>query len=184
MGPTGIGVLYGKASLLEAMSPTAFGGEMADAVEVAKSTFQAAPLKFEPGTPNYTGAIGLAAAIDYLEGAGLTAIHLREQELLRYAEERIRSVNKVAVVGSPTKRAGCLSFTVEGQNPFDVAALLDAQGVAVRSGSMCAQPLLKHLGLKQVVRISPAFYNTIEELDACVAALEETVSMLSSARRT
>ncbi|WP_139652560.1 aminotransferase class V-fold PLP-dependent enzyme [Raoultibacter phocaeensis] len=181
MGPTGIGVLYGKASLLEKIPPFAFGGEMADRVDAIRSTFQPAPLKFEAGTPNYVGAIGLAASIDYLKGVGLSAIRLREQELLRYAEKRIRSISEVRVLGSPKRRAGCLSFAVEGRNPFDVAAMLDAQGIAVRSGSMCAQPLVKNLDVAQVVRISPAFYNTFEELDACIAALEETVAMLPPA---
>ena len=183
LGPTGIGVLYGKKELLGRMEPAWYGGEMVAQVATALTTFEEPPLRFEPGTPNYVGAIGLAAALEYLEGLGRDAVAAREADLVAYAEERLRGVAGVQVVGAPARRAGCVSFTVEGAQPFDVAMLMDKLGVAVRSGSQCAQPLLDEtLGISKVVRVSPAFYNTHAEIDACIEALERVVPLVSRGR--
>lgn len=180
LGPTGIGVLYGKKGLLEELQPSCYGGEMVAQVSSARTTFEPPPLRFEAGTPNYVGAIGLAAALAYLDGVGRDAVAGWEAALMAYAEERLRAVSGVRVLGAPARRAGCLSFSVEGAQPFDVAALMDKLGVAVRSGTQCAQPLLDEtLGVPKVVRVSPAFYNTREEIDACAAALERVVPLVS-----
>lgn len=183
LGPTGIGVLYGKSTLLEELEPSWYGGEMVAQVTAALTTFEPPPLRFEPGTPNYVGAIGLAAALTYLESLGRETVAAREATLTAYAEERLRAVDGVQVVGTPARRAGCVSFTVKGAQPFDVATLMDKLGVAVRSGTQCAQPLLDEtLGISKVVRVSPAFYNTHAEIDAFIAALERVVPLVSQKR--
>ena len=180
LGPTGIGVLYGKGELLGQLAPSWYGGEMVAQVTAALTTFEELPLRFEPGTPNYVGALGLATALDYVEGVGRKAVAAREAALTAYAEERLRATKGVQVVGSPARRAGCVSFCVEGAHPFDIATLLDKLGVAVRSGSQCAQPLLDEtLGIHKVVRVSPAFYNTREEIDAFGEALERVVRLVT-----
>ena len=183
--PTGIGVLWGRRSLLETLQPVEFGGEMVDVVTSEDTSFEDPPLRFEAGTPNYVGAIALAAALDYLCGIGRDNICCREHELLAYAEERIARVPGLSVVGRPGRRAGCLSFAVQDVHPFDLATLMDTQGVALRSGNQCAQPLLHEaLGVRNVTRLSPAFYNTFEEIDACVAALERVVPLLQGTARS
>ena len=177
--PTGIGVLYGKKRLLDELQPARFGGEMVDDVRVAATTFAAPPLRFEAGTPNYVGAIGLAAALAYLEGLGFDDIAGHEARLLAHAEEGLRSVDGLAILGNPVKRAGCLSFTVEGVHPFDLATMVDKLGVALRSGTQCAQPLLfEAYDVQAVTRLSPAFYNTFGEIDVAVEAVERVVALL------
>ena len=178
-GPTGVGVLYGRLDLLEGLQPVRFGGEMVDDVSVDVSTFAPPPLRFEAGTPNYVGAIGLAAAIDYLEGLGLDNVREREAKLIHCAEERLSRIPGLHVLGSPEARAGCVSFTVDGVHPFDLATMVDKLGVALRSGNQCAQPLLHEAyGVQNVTRLSPAFYNTVGEIDLAVAALERVVKLL------
>ena len=178
-GPTGIGVLYGKIDLLENLQPVRFGGEMVDNVRTDDITFAPSPLRFEAGTPNYVGAIGLAAAIDYLEDLGLNELREREAQLVRYAEERLKGVPNLHILGSPKARAGCVSFTIDGVHPFDLATLVDKLGIALRSGTQCAQPLLHEaLGVQNVTRLSPAFYNTPEEIDTAVACIERVVKLL------
>ena len=184
LGPTGIGVLYGKRELLQELPPVAFGGEMVDTVRVAGTTFEDVPLRFEAGTPNYVGAIGLAAALDYLASLGGEAVREREHELVKYAEQRLEDVADVQILGSPLRRAGVVSFTVEDVHPFDIATLMDKMGVAIRAGSQCAQPLLEEVyGVNSVARISPAFYNTFAEVDAAADALERVVRMCRMAQR-
>lgn len=182
--PTGIGVLYGRFSEFEKLDPVEFGGEMVDIVTTQTTTFEALPLRFEAGTPNYVGARALGAAVDYLEGIGRDAVCAYEHELLAYAEERLAAVEGLRLLGHPAHRAGCLSFAVENVHPFDLAALLDTQGIALRSGNQCAQPLLHEAyGIQNITRLSPAFYNTRAEIDACVTALERVIPLLQAAAR-
>lgn len=177
--PTGIGVLYGKLALLEGLVPVRFGGEMVDDVRVAQTTFAPPPLRFEAGTPNYVGAIGLAAAIDYLESLGLEEVWSREKQLARYAEDVLSEIPGLNVLGRPALRAGCVSFSVEGVHPFDLATMVDKLGVALRSGNQCAQPLLyEAYDIGTVTRLSPAFYNTFDEIDDAVAALARVIKLL------
>ncbi len=178
-GPTGIGVLYGKLELLSELVPVRYGGEMVEDVRVARTTFAPPPLRFEAGTPNYVGAIGLAAAIDYLENLGLDDVRAYETKLLEYAEEQLSSIEGVRVLGTPQKRAGCLSFTVDGVHPFDLATMADKLGVALRSGNQCAQPLLyEAYDVQSISRMSPAFYNTFEEIDSAVEVIERVIELL------
>jgi len=169
--PTGIGVLYGKRHLLEQMEPVEFGGEMIDTVELYDSTWKEIPWKFEGGTPIIAGAIGLAAAIDFLESVGLDAIRAHEEQLARYALERLRAIDGVTVYG-PEERAGLVTFNVEGIHPHDVATVLDSRGIAVRAGHHCAQPLMRWLGVTATARASFYLYNTEEEIDKLADALQ------------
>ena len=179
--PTGIGVLYGKLHLLNDLQPVRFGGEMVDDVRIAGTTFAPAPLRFEAGTPNYVGAIGLSAAISYLEDLGLSDVRAREAQLMRYAEERLNSVSGLMVLGNPRQRAGCLSFSIEGIHPFDLATMVDKLGVALRSGNQCAQPLLyEAYDVERITRLSPAFYNTVDEIDYAVDSIARVVELLQS----
>lgn len=183
LGPTGIGVLYGKRGILSELSPVRFGGEMVDKVSTEKTTFEELPLRFEAGTPNYSGAIALAAAIDYIESTGRADIAAYEHELTEYAERALESIAGLRILGKPATRAGCLSFTVDDVHPFDLATFMDKQGVALRSGNQCAQPLLHEVyDVQNVTRLSPAFYNTTDEIDSCIALLERTIAMLRAAR--
>ena len=180
MAPTGIGVLWGRFNHLAKLSPFMFGGEMVDEVRAAETTYADIPLRFEAGTPNYSGAIALGEAFSYLDGLGYDAIGRREHWLLAHAEQQLSRIGGLHIVGAPRHRAGCLSFVLDGIHPFDAATLLDALGFAVRSGNMCAQPLLNETyDHRFVLRVSPAFYNTFKEIDAFVAALERVVSMLA-----
>ena len=177
--PTGTGVLYGKLEMLERLEPMRFGGEMVADVRVAKTTFAAPPLCFEAGTPNYVGAIGLAAAIDYLEDIGLEDVRLRERQMIRYAEDVLVDVPGLRILGQPAKRAGCISFFVDGVHPFDLATMVDKLGIALRSGNQCAQPLLyEAYEIGNITRMSPAFYNTFDEIDAAVSALKRVIKLL------
>lgn len=172
MGPTGIGVLYAKQALLEHMQPSAFGGGMVDEVGDFRSSFAEGPARFEPGTPNIAGIIGLGAAMDYLDSLGREELAAREDDLLKLLEERLRRVPDVTIYGAPEHRGGAVSFNLYGVHPSDTAGLLDRLGIAVRAGHHCAQPLMRRLGITGTVRVSPAFYNTEEEIDTFAAALE------------
>lgn len=179
LAPTGIGVLCGKEEHLSKMSPFSFGGEMVDRVSSIETTFADPPIRFEAGTPNYSGAIALSAAFDYLDEIGKDTVRERELHLLDYAQEKLACVPLVRILGHPRERAGCLSFVVEGVHPFDIAALLDSLGVAVRSGNLCAQPLLNEtFDDRFVVRISPAFYNSFTEINAFISSLECVIQLL------
>lgn len=180
MGPTGVGVLYGKRAWLEKLTPPRTGGGMVRALPGMEPEYEDAPLKFEAGTLDLAGVAGLGAALEYLHAVGRRRIAAREQALLRYTEKKLRELPGLRVLGSPRRRAGCVSFTAEPLQPLDVAMLLDSQGIAVRSGSHCAIPLHARLGLSGSVRVSPAFYNTAEEIDVLAAALAR---VLDSARK-
>ncbi|OIJ18855.1 cysteine desulfurase [Anaerobacillus alkalidiazotrophicus] len=172
-GPTGIGALYGKKELLNKMEPIEFGGEMIDFVGLQESTWKELPWKFEGGTPIIAGAIGLGAAIDFLEEIGLDTIAAHEHKLAQYALQRLSEVQGVTVYG-PEKRAGVVTFNCDDVHPHDVATVLDSEGIAVRAGHHCAQPLMKWLNVSATARASFYLYNTEEEIDAFVKALIKT----------
>ena len=171
-GPTGIGVLYGK-ELLNNMEPIEFGGEMIDFVDLQESTWKELPWKFEAGTPIIGNAIGLGAAIDFLEEIGLDNIEKHEHELAQYALERLSEVDGVTIYG-PKHRAGLVTFNIEDVHPHDVATVLDVEGIAVRAGHHCAQPLMKWLKASSTARASFYLYNTKEEIDTFVESLIKT----------
>lgn len=183
MGPTGTGVLYGKKSLLDQLPPDAFGGGMVDTVKLKQATFGELPFRLEAGTPNIAGNIGLGAAAWYLMGLGIEEIARAEQILLTTAESALRQREQITILGSPAKRAGCISFHVQGGNCFDVARLLDQLGIAVRSGHHCAQPLLRAMGQEGAVRLSPAFYNTTGEIIQTIDALDRTIRVFGKVTR-
>lgn len=172
-GPTGIGVLYGKKALLEKMEPVEFGGEMIDFVNLYDSTWKELPWKFEGGTPIIAGAIGLGAAIDFLEDVGLDNIAAHEHKLAQYALEKLSTVEGITIYG-PKERAGVVTFNLDEVHPHDVATVLDADGIAVRAGHHCAQPLMKYLNVSATARASFYLYNTEEEIDRFVSSLIKT----------
>lgn len=176
LGPTGIGVLYGKRELLEKMEPVEFGGEMIDFVNLQDSTWKELPWKFEAGTPNIAGGIGLGAAIDYLENIGMAAVHQHEQELVDYILPKLLAVPGLTVYGpqNPAEHTGVIAFNLDGLHPHDVATALDMEGVAVRAGHHCAQPLMKYLHVPATARASFYIYNTKADCDQLVAALYAT----------
>jgi cysteine desulfurase/selenocysteine lyase len=178
-GPTGIGVLYGRESLLEAMPPWQGGGDMILAVSFERTVYNALPYKFEAGTPHIAGAIGLAAAVDYLEALGLERIAAAEQSLLEYATQRLLEVPGLEIVGTAPHKAAVASFTVAGVHPHDLGTILDAEGVAIRTGHHCAMPVMDFFGVPATARASFAFYNTRAEIDCLVAALRVAREMLA-----
>jgi len=171
--PTGIGVLYGKESLLADMRPYQGGGEMIRAVWYDRAEWNVPPYKFEAGTPDIAGAIGLGAAVDYLRRIGMPAIRLYEEDLTRYALARLEEVEDIRVYGSSPDRGAVISFNVGSIHPHDVAQILDSDGVAVRAGHHCAQPLMRKLGVAATARASLSFYNTAEEVDRSIGSLEK-----------
>ena len=177
-GPTGLGVLYGKLDLLESMPPYQGGGEMIETVSFACTTYNQLPYKFEAGTPDISGAIGLAAAIDYLNQLDRRAAAAHEQALLRYAEEKARATDGIRLVGTAGNKTSVMSFLLEGAHPHDLGMLLDKQGVAVRTGNHCAQPLMDQFGIPGTVRASFSFYNTFAEVDRLFAALDKAKTFL------
>lgn len=170
-GPTGIGVLYGKRSLLEAMEPVEFGGEMIGHVDLREATWKEAPWKFEAGTPIIAGAVGLGAAIDVLEQIGMDAIEKHDLELTAYAVARMKRIEGLTIYGPTEGRIGMVTFNLDGIHPHDLATALDAYGVAVRAGHHCCQPLMRRLGTQATTRASFFAYNTEEEVDRLVEAL-------------
>jgi cysteine desulfurase/selenocysteine lyase len=170
-GPTGIGVLWGRLPLLERMPPYQGGGDMISAVTFEKTTYNVVPNKFEAGTPNIAGSIGLGAAIDYLDGIDFTAMRAYEDELLDYGTRALASVPGIRIVGTAPQKASILSFVMEEVHPHDIGTILDQEGVAIRTGHHCTQPLMERLGLPATARASLALYNTKEEIDALVGAL-------------
>ena len=177
-GPTGIGVLYGKRALLEAMPPWQGGGEMIETVTMEETTFNALPYKFEAGTPNIADAIGLGAAVEYIETLDRAGFRNHEDNLLRQATSAIQQLPGVHVVGTSERKSGVLSFRVDGAHPGDIGTLLDQQDVAVRVGHHCAMPLMQHLELPGTVRASFSLYNNSEDLDRFVAALTKALSFI------
>lgn len=182
MAPTGVGVLYGKRRWLERLPPVSFGGGMIDAVDTRRATWAELPFKFEAGTPNIAGIVGLGASLEYLRDLGLSGVFEREAALTAYAEQRLRAQGGLDVLGAPERRAGAVSFNLRGLSGYDVAKLLDQLGVAVRSGHHCAQPLLARFGLTGAVRVTPAFYNTREEIDALMAGLDRIAALSGKGR--
>jgi len=178
LGPTGTGALWAKREHLEAMPPFFGGGDMIREVRFSGTTFADVPHKFEAGTPNIAGFVGLAAAIDYYEALGFEAIHAWEQQLLSYATERLREVPGLRIFGEAAQKEPVISFLLDGAQASDLATLLDLQGVAVRSGHHCAHPLMQFFGVPATLRASLAFYNTREEIDAFVAALLKVRQLL------
>ncbi len=175
-GPTGIGVLYGKQTLLEKMEPVAFGGEMIDFVDLYESTWTELPWKFEAGTPNIASAIGLGAAIDYLEKIGMQTIHEYEQAIVAELLPKLQQIDGLTIYGpqNPAEHTAVIAFNLDHLHPHDVASALDMQGIAVRAGHHCAQPLIKELGCFATARASFYFYNTKEDADQLVAAILAT----------
>lgn len=175
---TGIGVLYGKLSCLEKLVVTRFGGGMVDKVKNDTISLAGVPERFEAGTPNYIGAISLHAALRYLDDIGRQNIVEHESKLLSYVLEKLKNISEAEILGNPVKRTGVISFTIEGLHPFDVGSLLDREGIAVRTGTHCAQPALCSLGKEAVIRVSPAFYNTFEEIDRFCDCLSISIKRL------
>lgn len=164
-GPTGIGILYGKAELLNAMPPYQGGGDMIDTVTFEKTTYNTLPLKFEAGTPMIAEVMGLGSAIDYLTNIGLETIHAWEKELLLYATQKLETIPSLRILGTAPNKGALISFVIEGAHALDIGTLLDAHGIAVRTGHHCAQPILRKLGVKAATRTSFGLYNTLEEID-------------------
>ncbi len=177
-GPTGLGVLYGKEDLLNAMPPYQGGGEMIETVSFAGTTFNQLPYKFEAGTPDIAGAIGLGAAIDYLNSIDRAAAAEHEQALLNYAEEKACATVGLKLVGTAEHKTSVMSFLIEGAHPADVGVLLDKQGIAVRTGNHCAQPIMDQFGIPGTVRASFSFYNTFAEVDRLFVAIEKAKTFL------
>ena len=179
-GPTGIGVLWGKEHLLRDMPPYQSGGDMILSVDFEKTTYNSLPYKFEAGTPNIAGAVGLAEAVRVMQGIGMDAIEAWEQDLLTYATGKLHTVPGLEIVGEATHKAAVISFTIEGVHPHDVGTILDREGVAVRTGHHCTQPLMKRFGIPATTRMSLGMYSTPEDIDALVEALLKVVEVFES----
>ena len=182
-GPTGLGVLYGKKKWLDKLPPAEGGGEMIEHVRWDKTTYNVLPYKFEAGTPNYIGSYAFSKAIEYVQELGIEDIAKHEEELVEYIEERLSGLERVKIYAAGQKKAGAVSFNVYRADgglihPFDVGVLLDRQGVAVRTGHHCAEPLIEHLGVPGTLRVSVGLYNTKEDIDKLIAALERAIMML------
>jgi cysteine desulfurase/selenocysteine lyase len=178
-GPTGIGVLYGKASLLDKMPPYQGGGDMILSVSFEKTTYNELPYKFEAGTPNIAGVVGLGAALDWVSGIGLDRIAAHEHTLLEYGTRRLQEIPGLRIIGTARDKAAVLSFVMEGVHPHDMGTVLDYEGVAVRTGHHCAQPVMERFGVSATTRASLAVYNTKEEIDVLVRGIEKGREMFS-----
>ncbi len=176
-GPTGIGVVYGKTDLLNAMPPYQGGGEMIDTVSFEETTFNEIPFKFEAGTPNYVDTIALAEAIKYVQALGLDEIAAYEHELLQYGEEKLKSIPQIEFVGTAAQKTSVISFNIKGIHSYDVGVILDKMGIAVRTGTHCTEPIMQHFAINGTVRASFAFYNTKEEIDALYEGLLKVIAM-------
>ncbi len=177
-GPTGIGVLYGKRALLEAMSPFMGGGDMVDRVSFERTTYAPVPLKFEAGTANYIGAIGLGKAIRFLQGLDGAAVEAHEQALLAYASEELQRIDGLQIYGTQANKCAILSFNIAGVHGYDLGMILDKLGIAVRTGQHCAEPVMTHYGVQGMCRASLALYTTEEEIEALVKGVKRAVAML------
>ena len=177
-GPTGIGVLYGKEKLLEAMPPYQGGGEMISTVSFEKTTYKRPPFKFEAGTPNVAGAIGLGTAIDYLAGLGRSAVAAHEEQLMAYATKALLDITGVRLMGTAPDKVSVLSFVLDGVHPHDIGTILDEEGIAIRAGHHCAQPLMQRFRVPATARASFALYNVTEEINALVSALHKVRDLL------
>jgi len=176
-GPTGTGVLYGKESILDAMPPWQGGGDMILSVSFEKTTYNALPYKFEAGTPNIEGVIGMAAALDYVGSIGVDAIAVHEQDLLHYATRRLLAIDGLRIIGTAAEKASVISFVLEGVHPHDIGTILDQEGIAIRTGHHCAQPLMMRFNVPATGRASFAMYNTRDEVDALVGGLEKVIEV-------
>ena len=179
LGPTGVGVLYGKSELLEAMPPYQGGGDMIKSVTFEKTTYNSLPYKFEAGTPNIAGVIGLGAAIDYLADIGLDRICSYEQDLLEYGTRRLSAIEDLRLIGTAERKAGILSFVLGDIHPHDIGTVLDSEGIAIRTGHHCTQPVMDRFGIPATARASLAFYNTKEEIDALVKGIDKVLEIFS-----
>lgn len=177
--PMGVGVVYGKQELWENMPPYQGGGEMIKEVDFSGTTFNVPPFRFEAGTPAVADVVGLGSALDYLEEVGLDEIFAHEDAIMNYAQERLCNMKGVKVYAAKSHKAGCISFNVAGLHPFDVGTLLDQMGIAIRTGHHCAQPVMKHFDIPGTARVSFALYNTKEETEAFINALEKVIKMLA-----
>ena len=178
-GPTGVGALYGRAELLDAMPPYQGGGEMIRSVTYEKTLYNVLPAKFEAGTQNIAGSVGLGAAIDYVTGVGMDNIGAYEKELLEYGTQRLSEIELVQLIGAARHKGSILSFVMENAHPHDVGTILDTEGVAVRTGHHCAQPLMDRYGVPATIRASLAFYNTKEEIDTLVKGIDRVIEVFS-----
>jgi cysteine desulfurase / selenocysteine lyase len=178
-GPTGVGVLYGRQALLEAMPPWQGGGDMILSVTFEETTYNQLPWKFEAGTPNIAGVIGLAAAMRYLEAIGMSRIADYEHDLLDYATQRLTDVPGLTIIGTAARKASVISFVLDGIHPHDIGTILDTEGVAVRTGHHCAMPVMEHFRIPATARASMAFYNTCEEIDRLIAAIDRARRMFA-----
>jgi cysteine desulfurase/selenocysteine lyase len=179
LGPTGIGVLYGKQDILEEMPPWQGGGDMILSVSFEHTQYNALPYKFEAGTPHIAGAIGLAAAIDYMHDVGIQQIAHYEHHLLELATHKLQAIDGVKLIGTARDKASVLSFMIDGIHPHDVGTIFDQEGVAIRAGHHCAQPVMQFYGIPATARASFAFYNTEQEIDALVAAIQKTQELFA-----
>jgi len=177
-GPMGVGILYGKKRWLEKLPPYQFGGEMVDQVSFSETTYNSLPFKFEAGTPNVAGVLGMAEALKYIKTIGIARIREYEDDLLDYASKKILEIDGIRIVGSAKHKTAVLSFVVEGVHPYDLGTLLDQMGIAIRTGYHCAQPLVESMGLTGTLRASFALYNTVEEVDVFVESLKKSINML------
>lgn len=178
-GPTGIGILYGKEKLLNDLPPYQGGGDMVEKVTFEKTTYNQLPFKFEAGTMNYPGAIGLAAALEYIDATGRENIAQRENELLHYATERLSAISGLTIYGTSASKISTISFLLDGIHQYDAGMILDKMGIAVRTGTHCAQPVMDYYGIDGTIRASLCFYNTTEEIDSLVAGIEKVISMFA-----
>ena len=177
-GPMGIGVLYGKKSWLEKMQPYQFGGEMISTVTIEKTDFNTLPYKFEAGTPNVAGVLGMETALKYIRDIGFDQIVKHESELLEYATKELKKIEGLRIVGESNEKTAVISFIVEGIHPYDIGTIMDQLGIAVRTGNHCAQPLIDDLKIPGTVRMSFGIYNTIDEVKSAIIALDKAVKML------
>ena len=180
LGPTGVGILYGKEALLESMPPWQGGGDMIKTVSFERTVYNELPYKFEAGTPNIVGGIGLGTALEYFSRLDLKKVMAHESELLHRATERATSISNLTILGMAANKASVLSFNIKGVHPHDLGTLLDHQGIAIRTGHHCAMPVMQRLGVQGTARVSFAFYNTIEEVDSIFDAIEKTIPILVS----
>lgn len=174
-GPTGVGVLYGKREILEKMPPYQFGGEMIKKVEILKSTYNEIPYKFESGTPNIANIIAFKESINFIKKIGINNIFNYENKLLEYVTEKLKSIEKIKIIGSPNKKVSLVSFIVKNMHNLDVSILLDAKGIAIRNGHHCTQPLMNKLKIEGTIRVSLSIYNTKEEIDYFIENLKKIV---------
>jgi cysteine desulfurase/selenocysteine lyase len=178
-GPTGSGVLYGKEKLLEELPPYQGGGDMVDQVTFDRTSYNILPFKFEAGTTNYTGAIGLATALEYLQGIGIEAIENHEKELCEYTLKKLGDIQGLHFYGKAMERISVFSFLLDKIHPYDAGMILDKMGIAVRTGTHCTQPVMDHYGIDGTIRASMVFYNTKEEVDALADGIQKAIQMLT-----